>query len=267
MKSFLLRVITGMVVAALFSFYPNSSVNAALITKTLDANTRITPPGIIMATQGEIPMFKKGTVVTLDEYGNVLEGILADTINLPYESGTAAATLRKTSVAPPMMFIPYYVTDTKPKYRLLTFKEGNKVIFNAKGEVTRGTITNTNDSIEFNSVNHMQITSGEISFHDSGMVATCTLGKNTYLRPVGWQQLLTANFTNNTACSGLVEFKGKQPLELNEKGEVMKGTLNNKTQLLAAADGSSTKLYEAGTIVEFDEKGVVIKAEMMPKPE
>jgi len=246
-----------MVVAALFSFYPNSSVNAALITKTLDANTRITPPGIIMATQGEIPMFKKGTVVTLDEYGNVLEGILADTINLPYESGTAAATLRKTSVAPPMMFIPYYVTDTKPKYRLLTFKEGNKVIFNAKGEVTRGTITNTNDSIEFNSVNHMQITSGEISFHDSGMVATCTLGKNTYLRPVGWQQLLTAN----------VEFKGKQPLELNEKGEVMKGTLNNKTQLLAAADGSSTKLYEAGTIVEFDEKGVVIKAEMMPKPE
>lgn len=267
MKSLLLRIITGMILAAFFSFCPNLSVNAALITKTLDANTRITPPGVIMATQGEIPMFKKGTVVTLDEYGNVLEGILADTINLPYESGTDAGLLRKTAAAPAPIFIPYYVTNTQPKYRLLTFKEGTKVLFNTKGEVIRGTITNTGDRIEFNSVNHLQITSGEISFYDSGMVAACTLGKNTYLRPVGWQQILTINFTSNTACSGLIEFKGKQPLELNEKGEVRKGTLNNKAQLLSAADGSSTKLYEAGTIVEFDEKGVVIKAELMPKPE
>jgi hypothetical protein len=80
---------------------------------------------------------------------------------------------------------------------------------------------------------------------------------------VGWSQILTKNYTNSTACSGLVEFKGKKPIELNEKGEVVKGTLKNDTKLLLAPDGSSTKVYEAGTTVEFDNKGVVVKALMI----
>lgn len=47
------------------------------------------------------------------------------------------------------------------------------------------------------------------------------------------------------------------PLELNDKGEVIKGTLNNNTKL-PSPDG--IRLYTAGTTVEFDGNGVVVKA-------
>jgi hypothetical protein len=97
------------------------------------------------------------------------------------------------------------------------------------------------------------------------MLATCTLAVNTYLRPVGWQQILTENYTNSMACSGLVEFSAKKQIMLNEKGEVVKGTLNKDTTLLTTAsmlrpDSSDKKVYEAGTTVEFDDKGLVVKA-------
>jgi hypothetical protein len=53
-------------------------------------------------------------------------------------------------------------------------------------------------------------------------------------------------------------------IELNEKGEVVKGTLKNDTKLLSAPSGTMTKVYGAGTVVEFNEKGIVVKAETPP---
>lgn len=260
MKNFLLKVVTGIILAVILSFGPNGRVNAALITKTLDEDTRITPPGVIVATRDDIPVFKKGTVVTLNKYGEVLAGKLADTIRLPYETGAPDA-MKKASYTPSMpIFIPYSVPDSQPKYRVLPFKGGTEVIFNDRGEVVKGTLSGSDESIELNPVNHILVSSGEISFHKNGMVATCTLSKASYLRPVGWALLLTENYTANTACAGLVEFKGKKPIELNEKGEVVKGTLNKDTKLLLEPDGSRIKTYEAGTTVEFDDNGVVKKA-------
>lgn len=244
---------------AFFSFCHNAGADAALITKTLDEDTRITPPGVIVATLDDIPMFKKGTVVTLNEYGEVLKGILAKNVNLPYETGASESIRQASSYTPSIpIFIPYSV-DAKPKYRVLPFKGGTEVIFNAKGEVIKGTISSSNESIELNPVNHILVSNGEVSFHKNGMVATCTLAKDSYLRPVGWPQILTENFTDTTACSGLVEFKGKTPIELNEKGEVVKGTLSKDTRLLPAPDVRK-KVYEAGNTVEFDDKGIVVKA-------
>lgn len=260
MKNFLLKLLAGVILGAFLSVCPYASVDAALITKTLNEDTKITPPGIIVATLAEIPMFKKGTDVTLNEYGEVIKGILAEKISLPYETGTPDS-VRKTSYTPSIpIFIPIEASNTQLQYRVLPFKGGTEVIFNNKGEVIKGTISGSNERIELNPVNHILVSSGEISFHKNGMVATCTLAKDSCLRPVGWPEILTENYTAGNACPGLVEFKGKKPIELNEKGEVVKGTLSKDTRLLPAPYDSRKKIYEAGTTVEFDDKGVIVKA-------
>ena len=84
-----------------------------------------------------------------------------------------------------------------------------------------------------NQTNRISVADAEVSFHKNGMLATCTLGSDSYLRPVGWQQILTENYTNSTACAGFVEFKVGKTIVLNEKGEVVKGTLNKDTKLLS----------------------------------
>ncbi|MEN6567664.1 MAG: hypothetical protein ABFC57_15370 [Veillonellales bacterium] len=270
----LLKALTGiMLIFLLFC----SDASAAQITKTLDENTRITPPGVVVTTRASIPMFKKETVVILNDFGEVVEGILAEDISLPYETGNFQESARTTyytappqviiipkSTPTPPVFIPYSETDTAPQIRALPFKGGTKVVFNDRGEVVRGTLS-SDQTINLNPANRISVSNAEISFHKNGMVATCTLASDSYLRPVGWSEILTDNLTKRIACSGFVEFKASKPIELNDKGEVVKGTLNNDTKLLSAStffgDGSGKKLYKAGTAVEFDSKGNVIKAQ------
>ena len=271
----LFKTLLGIIVAFML-FCPDAQ--AARITKTLDENTRITPPGVIVVARAEIPMFKKGTVVTLNDYGEAIEGVLAENISLPYETGISQDSVRTVSFyspppviivpppapAPPPLFIPYSVTDVVPQVRMLPFKGGAKVVFNDRGEVIRGTISGSNQTINLNPANRITVSDAEISFHKNGMVATCTLANDAYLRPVGWSQILTDNFTSRIALPGFVEFKAGKPIELNDKGEVLKGTLNKDAKLLSTTilntDASGRKLYEAGTTVEFDSKGIVSKA-------
>ena len=59
MKTFLLKVLTRVIFVAFLYFCHNASADSALITRTLDEDTRITPPGVIVATLDDIPMFKK----------------------------------------------------------------------------------------------------------------------------------------------------------------------------------------------------------------
>lgn len=269
----MLKVLTS-IMLMFFLFCPDA--HAARNSKTLDEKTRITPPGVIVAIRANIPMFKKGTAVILNDFGEVIEGILAENINLPYETGNSQNSVRATvfmpgpqapifipqpTPAPPPVFIPYSAIDMTPQIRVLSFKGGTKVVFNDRGEVVKGTVS-TSQTINLNPANQISVSEGEISFHPNGMLATCTLDKDSYLRPVGWSQILTDNFTERIACSGFVEFKGGKPIELNDKGEVVKGTLNNDTKLYLSStfdDSSFKKLHKAGTTVEFNDKGVVTK--------
>ncbi len=256
-------VFTGTVLAALLFFCQSALGDAATITRTLEQNTRITPSGVIVAQRADIPMFKKGTVVTLNEFGEVLEGTLAEDIDLPYETGIAMNTVKPSYTPPPTVFVPYTV-EAPPKYRVLHFKGDTRVLFNAKGEVINGTLSGP-DKISLNENNRLSVTSGEIIFHKNGLPATCTLGADTYLRIVGWQQVLTDNFTDTIACPGYVEFKGGKLVKLNENGEVTMGTLSKETKLLANKPFSPPgvvikKAFQAGTTVELDGKGIVVKA-------
>ncbi len=266
MKGFLLKSSAGAMLAVFLLFCCTVAVNAATVTKTLDENTRMMPPGFIVTTWSEIPVFKKGTVVTLNDLGEVLEGTLANDVSLPYESGSSQDSLKQTSTTytpMPMIIMPTYISPQMK--RVLQFKEDTKITFNEKGEVIRGTIySGSSQNIMLYPATYIAVGNGPISFYKNGMPATCTLGGNSYLRPVGWMQFLTANNTATSACAGFIEFKGGNPLSLNENGEVTKGTLNKDAHLLTAGalllDVSGIKPYEAGTTVEFDEKGVVVKA-------
>jgi hypothetical protein len=65
-------------------------------------------------------------------YGEVLEGVLAEDVDLPYEAGTPQNSLKPTAMSDvplQFVFIPTY-TDAMPTNRLLPFKGGTKVIFN-----------------------------------------------------------------------------------------------------------------------------------------
>jgi hypothetical protein len=261
MKKNLLKGLTGVILSAFLLFSHIASVEAARYTRTLTENTRITPTGVIVATWSNIPKFKKGTVVTLNEYGEVFEGTLAEDVSLPYETGTSQDAVRTAYT--PIPFYVYSYTTKEPTNRVLPFKGGTKVTFNDKGEVINGTIKSSNESITLNQTNQILVSNGEISFHKNGMVAMCNLASDSYLRPVGWLQILTENYTDSSACSGLVEFKAGKAIILNEKGEVLKGTLNKDTKLLSLGSILSSggiKVYEAGTTVEFDDKGIVVKA-------
>lgn len=233
MKPFLSKVLLGtMLVTFLFVGYcPETS--AAPITKTLGEDTKITPPGVMAIIWISIPEFKQGTTVALNENGEVLEGILTSTERLPYVRGAV-----------------YYP-------RVINFKAGTKVIFNNRGEVIKGTVDELTGIPISETDTVMVKAGGEISFHENGMLATFFPAFDIYLRSSKWQQNLTASYTNKVACPGFIEFKGWTLVELNEKGEVVKGTLNKATKLLSP---SGIKLYEAGTTVEFDENGVVVKA-------
>lgn len=257
-----LKVLTGIIMMSFLFFCNNGSVDAAQITKTLDDNTRIMPHGVVVTTWNNIPKFKKGTIVTLNEYGEVLEGILAVDVSLPYETGASKDSAKQASYTPlPMPFYVFSNTETMLTTRFLSFKSGTKITFNDKGEVIKGTLNSSKQSIVLNLATSIQVAEGEVSFHKNGMLATGTLANDSYFRPVGWSQILTENDTNNSACSGFVEFKAKHPIVLNDKGEVVKGMLNKETKLLSP---SGIKVYEAETTVEFDDEGIVGNAQKVP---
>ncbi len=238
MKHLLLKVLTGTILMTFVFSVCISGVNAAPITKTLGADTKLIPSGLL-ATDNP-PTFKKGTMVTLTENGEVIEGILAYDILL--------------SVVP-LVFEENGRNYFRP-YKAW-FNKDTKITFNSRGEVIKGTTIYTIEPwylfAPLNSSSSIRLKqSTEVSFHPNGMMAYGTPASDTYLKPVGWRQI-----TDN-GMAGSVEFKGGRQIELNDKGEVTKGTLNKDTKLLSPL--GFQKLYEAGTRVEFDDKGAVVKS-------
>lgn len=238
MKGPIFKLLTGTVLIVLFLFHVEI-IYAASITKNLDEDTKLIPPGYKAIRF--LPEFRKGTTVTLNEGGEVLEGTLATDpylhcVPLQYE------------VDGRVHFIEYgYV-----------FRDGTKIMFNDKGQVVKGTFSHNTGlfiKVPLNGNSELQLRPlTEISFHPNGIMAKGTLDAYaaTYLRPVGWQKII--GFSDK---AGYVLFKEWTEIELNDKGEVIKGTLSTDTKLISS---SGPKVFEAGTTIEFDNNGVVIKA-------
>lgn len=241
MKNFLLRVLTGITLMAFLFSVCVPGANAALITKKLDEDTKLVPPGVMSV--GSIPVFKKGTTVTLNENGEVIEGTLA---------------------SDPWLNCVSFQFDEDGKHYFrqygYVFRPGTKVTFNNKGEVVKGTFSHNDNRVGIevpisgrSKIKLRPLT--EVTFHTNGVLARGTIDEYSgiYLRPIGWQQI--RNSTDNTG--GFVKFDCGTIIELNDKGEVTKGTLKNDTKLISA-DGNP-KVYEAGTAIEFNDIGAVVK--------
>lgn len=239
MKTFLLRVLAGTVLIAFLLFGYSAGANAALVTKILDEDTKLLPPGITSVSS--IPVFKKGTTVTLNENGEIIEGVLAtdpwlNCVPLEYEENG-------------MRYFRQYG---------YVFREGTKVTFNDKGEVFKGTFSHNHDikiAVPINARNYVTLKPlSEVRIHSNGVLASGTLKawQGIYLRPLGWQQI--RNLTDNTG--GLVSFKDGTLIELNTNGEVTKGTLNKDTMLPSP---TGIKGFKENTMVEFTEKGIAIE--------
>ncbi len=230
-------LLTVLLMTFLF-FCHNASANAVVNTKILEKNTKLIPSGLL-ATD-DPPTFKSGTMVTLNENGEVIEGILA------YDALLSC--------------IPLIFEENGEKYFRSYkgwFNKDTKVTFNSRGAVIKGTTIYTIEpwylNVPLNSSSFIRLKqSTEVSFHSNGMMAYGTIHSNTYLKPVGWNQI-----TDN-GMAGLVQFKGGKKIELNYKGEVIKGILNKDTKLMSP--NGSLKVYEADTAVEFDDIGIVVKA-------
>lgn len=249
LKKILPKIITRGAFIIFFVFCHNTSAAANTITKILDANTYITPPGVIASQWGNnMPEFKKGTSVIFNDYGEVIEGTLASDFYLPCVAGG------------PFYYREYFGGSDAHMLpnRLLNFKQNTKVTFNDKGEVTKGTVGGSFIRIPVSQTNYIEPPDGsEVSFHENGMIASCITSNELYLRPVGWRKIINENNINQKIAPGFVVFKKGTLIQLNDKGELIKGTLNKDTKLLSSND--SVKIYEAGTTVEFDDKGIVVK--------
>lgn len=238
MKDGLLRILSGIMLTVFLFFVCAPGANAAVITKTLEENTKLIPSGLL-ATD-DPPTFKKGTTVTLNENGEVIEGVLARDVLLSC--------------------VPLVYEENGINYFRSYkgwFNKDTKVIFNSRGAVMKGTTLYTIEQrylyVPLNSSSLIKLKQfTEVSFHPNGMMAYGTTDSDTYLKPVGWKQI-----TDN-GMAGFVQFKGGRQIELNSKGEVLKGTLNKDTKLRLPE--GRLKVYDAGTAVVFDDDGVVIKA-------
>lgn len=235
MRINLSKVLTVMMLTAFLVFGCVSGTSAEQITKTLTADTKLIPSGFL-ATD-DPPTFKKGTTVTLNENGEVIEGTLAkdvilSCVPLVYEENGR-----------------HYFSPYKGWFNL-----GRKVTFNSRGEVIKGTIADGKPvyfKVPLNSRSFITLKDlTEVSFHQNGMMAYGTPWWDLYLKPIGSKQIM------DNGMGGLVQFKGGRQIELNAKGEVLKGTINKDTKLMSPA---GLKVYVAGTTVEFDDNGIVIK--------
>ncbi|MDR7867093.1 MAG: hypothetical protein RIN56_09735 [Sporomusaceae bacterium] len=231
------------IIVMAFLFCPALAANAATTTKTLDENTRIMPPGFMAIHAENVPEFKKGTTVVLNEYGEILEGTLTYARYLPCIGGPFHYGYES-----------WEVIEAVPK--IIRFNNDSRVYFNDKGEVVRGTISGYKLAAPIGSTSFVILNdNSEMSFYEDGKLATCTLGAKTYLRPIGWQQLRTGS-GDKTTFPGFVEFAKATAISLNNKGEVIKGTLSQDTKLRSPT--GNIRVYEAGSTVAFDSNGAVV---------
>lgn len=227
--------------------------------KTLTKETKLHPQGW---TVGDQLKFKKDTVVTTNELGEVISGTLADNtflrplgwqqvLNDYYYSSTYAG------IDPFFHHYQHFVVGKEyntavPSHGHLQYKGGTQVTFNESGEVISGTIAEdatiqlVKDKYGF--LNFKE--DNGLAFYESGAVHYGVLDEDTNLRPMGWRN----NFMAEDSA-GFVKFIAKKKIEFNEYGEVISGTIKEPLKW-NSPDGSAVE-FSANAAVHFAEQGAV----------
>jgi len=227
--------------------------------KTLTKETKLHPQGW---TVGDQLKFKKDTVVTTNELGEVISGILADNTFLrpigwqqvlnDYYYASTYAGVDPFSNHYQHVFIGKAYNTAAPSHGHLLYKGGTQVTFNEYGEVVAGTIAE-DATIQLVKDKYGLLNFKEdngLAFYESGVVHYGVLDEDTNLRPIGWINNIIAEDS-----AGFVKFSAKKKIEFNEYGEVISGTLKEPLKW-HSPDGLVVE-FTANTVVNFDEQGAV----------
>jgi hypothetical protein len=137
-----------------------------------------------------------------------------------------------------------------PGYGHLLYKGGTVVTFSEQGDIISGTLADK-ATIRLVAGKYGFVTFKSdtvLAFYPSGAIVSGVLDEDTYLRPVGWQKLLTGDDT-----AGFIKFSKDKTVTFNETGEVVAGTVKDATTLLNGQE--ARQVFPAGSLVEFNELG------------
>ena len=228
--------------------------NAALAkTITLDKDTKLVPQGWTVADDDL--KFKKNTSVTLNEDGQVVQGVLAKAAYLRpagWKNLVSNYYYVESSAGffPPRFFYhPFRPGLIIPADGHVRYMSNKPVNFAADGTVSSGTIDN-DVVLQLSDKGYGFVrfkNDTELTFYADGKIKSGTLAEATRLRPLGWQH----NLQDESA--GFIEFKSGCAISFDELGLVTNGSLNKKV-LWYKADGSPQELV-AKAPVEFTAEG------------
>ncbi len=230
-------------------------------TKTLPRDTKLHPQGWAV---GDLLEFKKGTILTTNDLGEVISGTLKDDTFLQpcgwervindYHYISAYANIDPFFSRFHRSLVERTYNIAIPGYGHLRYKGGAPVTFSEQGEVISGTIAEL-ATVRLVAGKYGFLTFKEntvLSFYDSGVIRSGVLDEDTNLRPVGWKANL---FASDSA--GFVKFKAKQAIEFNENGEVTTGTLKEMANW-RSTEGEAVE-FPANTVVHFNDQGAVME--------
>lgn len=225
MQMFLAKIMIGILSILVFSSGTADSATRIMLEK----DTSLIPPGCKVARQ---VLFKGGTEVILNEYGEVIEGTLVPNYTYFFPAGHGYRLFGSE------------FENVALHHFAISFK--GKVIFNEKGEVIKGTL----DAYSYHTYmdvagEYLEFPKGtEIRFHDNGVVASGIMVSDALLRPIGWKIL------DKGKQAGFIWFKGRSEIELTPKCEVTSGTIAKETKI-------GNTVYPAGSKLTFSESGEI----------
>lgn len=245
-----MRKFTALFLAALMLVGANAAF--ANKTLTLDKDTKLVPQGWTVADDTK---FKKNTVVTLNDDGQVISGVLAsDTYLRPAGWKNLASNYyyveSSAGFFPPRFFYhPFRPGLVIPADGHVRYMGNKPVTFAKDGTVLSGTIDNDVVlQLSDNGYGFVRFKNDTLlTFDEDGKVQSGTLAEATKLRPLGWQHNLRGE------SAGFVEFKSGTKISFDANGFVTSGSLKEKT-LWHHADGSEKEL-EAKAPVTFTADG------------
>lgn len=195
-------------------------VGFCMTTRTLEADTDLRPQGW---TSGAI-RFKHGSIVELNERGDVISGVLARYENL-LPTGSA------------------FSENLVPSYGIilseyLQFNMGDRITFDENGHVISGVLDVPARIHLIPKIEPLVLFKKAILFDKSGNLIKGTLANDTFLQPTGGNLFLQTGV--------LLKFKAKTEVIFGPNAQVIQGTIANDLSI-------NKKIFPAGTTLQFRE--------------
>lgn len=180
---------------------------------TLKEDTEMHPQGWIAGSLN----FKGGTTVIINDFGEVISGIMSVNYQEQLEPAGKAVITNISVVG----------GDIQRHHGKIGYRDSiAPVVFNSRGQVINGALGA--DTLVWLCDKHLPglLAKGGtiLTFTDDGAVRSMTLARDTYLRPLEWKVL-------NLPNAGFLKFKAQTVVVFTDRGEVKSGTLAESAKI------------------------------------